>query len=202
MGHKQSPEHIAKRLASRKANGTDKGYKITKDGSSERYAEANKRRAEAGFYRNNGKRVHSPETRAKMSETRKQMWADGRYANKKPATRRRVSNMELSLKPYLEKLGYRHNTGEEIESFISCPDRTRLPDFIDIDGRRVFEFFGTFWHKPEDEAVWIENYAAKNWECVILWEHDLPEWLQRHRDLVTEDEHASALKTCRVRTKL
>lgn len=199
-GSKQSPEHIAARLAARKANGTDKGYKIPNTSG---YQRAMKKKWEDGVYADRPKfEQHTEETRAKMSETRKQMWADGRYADKKPATRRRVSKMELSLKPYLEKLGYRHNTGEEVESFITCPDRVRLPDYIDIEGRRVFEFFGDFWHKPEDEAVWVENYAAKKWDCFILWEHDLPEWLKDHEHLVTDEEHEAALKICRVRTKL
>jgi hypothetical protein len=199
-GSRQSPEHIAKRIAARRANGTLGGWKVE---DTSRYSDAVKKKWETGVYADRPKfEHHTEETRAKMSETRKQMWADGRYENAKPATRRRVSRMELSLKPYLERLGYRHNTGEEIESFIACPDRTRLPDFIDIEGRRVFEFFGNFWHKPEDEAVWTENYAAKDWACTILWEKDLYKWLEEHKHLVSEEEHAQAIRACRVRTKL
>ena len=200
-GRKQTPEAIAARVAGRKKNGYSK-KKATPE-QKLNYSAGAKKRWEKGDYDDRPKfESHSPETIEKMRETRRQMWADGRYDNKKPATRRRVSKMEESLKPYLEALGYRHNVEGPEQCFINCGDKTRLPDYIDTKGRRVLEFFGDFWHPVEDEPVWIAAYATKSWECTILWEHDLPEWLETHRGLVTEEEHSFALATCRVRSKL
>lgn len=203
-GRKQSPEHIAARVAARKRNGTDKGYKITKEGSKERYSEATRKKWAEGVYEQANLwktgRKHSPETIEKMREKRKQMWAEGRYDNKKPANRRAVSNQELALVPYLAKLGYRHNDTKGPDTcFIACSDRTRVPDFVDTENRRVFEFFGNFWHHPDDELAWIEAYREKGWECTVLWEDELMEFLKAHEHLVSPEDHLIAVATARPR---
>lgn len=121
----------------------------------------------------------TPEARAKISEAKRRQWAEGVYANKKPATRRRVSKMELSLIPYLEPLGYRHVDAEH-KFFIYHPEKGMVPDFVDRKNKRVFEFFGDFWHAPEDEAETIRRYAERGWACTVLWEHDLDGWISSH----------------------
>lgn len=201
-GRKQSPEHIAARVAARKRNGSFGSKAQLAAMRTPEYrakqAEHTKRRWEQGDFADRPKfEKHSPETIEKMREIRRQMWADGRYANKKPATRRAVSEMERSLAPYLAKLGYRHT--EERDCFISCEDRTRMPDYVDTEGRRVFEFFGCFWHHPDDEQVWIEQYAKKGWECTVLWEDELRDWLEEHQDLVDPETHEAAMKASRAR---
>lgn len=193
-GRKQSPEHIAKRVAARKANGPWASPTMREALNTPEYrakqSAATKKKWADGVYANRPGRKWTEEQKAAASAKRKQMWAEGRYDNKKPSTRRAVSKMERSLKPYLEALGYRHT--EERDCFIACEDRTRMPDFVDTEGRRVFEFFGNFWHHPDDEQVWIEQYAAKGWDCTVLWEADLQDWLTAHRHLVTEEEHVAA----------
>lgn len=128
-------------------------------------------------------RGHTEETRRKISETKKRQWAEGVYANKKPATRRRVSRMELSLVPYLEKLGYEH-VNEQNKFFIYHPEKGMVPDFVDRKGKRVFEFFGDFWHPEEDEAETVRRYAESGWACTVLWERDLEEWKKQHDHLL------------------
>ena len=122
---------------------------------------------------------HSPETIERMREARKKMWADGTYENRKPATRRRVSKMELSLISYLEPLGYQH-VDEDHPFFVYHPAGGMVPDFVDRKNKRVFEFFGDHWHQPEDEAEKISRYAESGWSCTVLWEHDLDEWIAAH----------------------
>lgn len=196
-GKKQSPEHVAARIAARRTNGTLGGFKWASKEAREDASRRMSRRWDAGEFADRGGREWTDEQKLAASEKRRQMWADGRYTNKRPATRRRVSMMERSLKPYLDALGYQHT--EQRECFIACEDRTRMPDFVDTKGRRVFEFFGDFWHQQTDEPVWIEQYHRKGWVCTVLWEHDLPEWLAEHAHLVAPAQHQHALHVCRVR---
>lgn len=127
------------------------------------------------------------------SEARKKAWREGVYDNARPASRRRVSNHEYGLAPYLEALGYRHN--DDGHTFIA----KRVPDFVDIEGRRVFEYFGRFWHpRPEEEQEVIDFYKSYGWECTVLWEDDLHDFLDRHNDLVGEQERVKAWKFAKV----
>lgn len=130
-----------------------------------------------------GCRSHTEETKRRISEAKKQQWADGVYKDAKPATRRRVSRMELSLVPYLERLGYEHVDSDN-HFFVYHPEKGMVPDFVDREGKRVFEFFGDFWHAPEDEAETIRRYAERGWTCTVLWEHDLDEWIEKHTSTV------------------
>lgn len=200
-GRKQSPEHVAARIAARKRNKTygenmDSSYRSS-DEYVQRQREAMSRRWAEGEFKDRPGRVWTEEQKRAASEKRKQMWAEGRYDNKKPARRRRVSNMERALAPYLEALGYRHTEGREC--FITCGDgKVRMPDFVDEAGRRVFEYFGNFWHHPDDEQHYIEAYRGAGWECVVLWEYDLAEWLEEHRKCVTPEQHEEAARRRKV----
>lgn len=73
-----------------------------------------------------------------------------------------------------------------------------MPDFVDIEGRRVFEYFGSFWHEPQEEQLIIAYYQSKGWQCTVLWEQDLFGWLTSHQKLVTEVEHQIAWKAAHV----
>lgn len=129
----------------------------------------------------------------RRSEARKKLWAEGVYDDRRPATRRRVSRHEYALAPYLEKLGYRHN--DDGYTFIA----KKVPDFVDIEGRRVFEYFGTFWHQDRSEELEIKQfYNSKGWKCTVLWEDDLFEFLEENDHLVTEEQRRFAWKAAAV----
>jgi hypothetical protein len=102
------------------------------------------------------------------------------------------SKHELSLVPYLEAMGYIHNPGKY---WIG----RRVPDFIDFEGKRIFEYFGAYWHpRREEEAEIVDYYRLKGWVCTVLWEDDLFAWLDGHKDLVTEEQHDAAWKTAHI----
>lgn len=48
----------------------------------------------------------------------------------------------------------------------------RNPDFIHRKNRKIVEFFGNYWHKPEDELDRIEHYRKYGWDCFVVWEND------------------------------
>jgi G:T-mismatch repair DNA endonuclease (very short patch repair protein) len=50
------------------------------------------------------------------------------------------------------------------------------PDFISTnDTNVVIEFFGEYWHPPDDEEIYIKHYAQYGFKCIIIWEHELQE---------------------------
>jgi G:T-mismatch repair DNA endonuclease (very short patch repair protein) len=48
----------------------------------------------------------------------------------------------------------------------------RNPDFIHRKNRKIVEFFGNYWHKPDDEQDRINHYNKYGWDCFIIWEID------------------------------
>jgi len=140
---------------------------------------------------------HTPEMIEHMKAKRAEMWAEGRYKDMKPASRRRVSKTERALVPFLEALGYEH-VDEDNHFYIHTPGKGMVPDFVDRKNKRVFEYFGNFWHHPDDEAFWIEQYRLAGWACTVLWESDLTQYVEDHRNLVTEEEAEAVLVFARM----
>jgi G:T-mismatch repair DNA endonuclease (very short patch repair protein) len=94
----------------------------------------------------------------------------------------KVSKMEYTLAPYLAKLGYRHNDDRALVI------GRKFPDFFDEQNRRVFEFFGNYWHPdPEEEQKVIKFYVSQGWECTVLWEANFYEWMREHAHLCSEE---------------
>ena len=86
-----------------------------------------------------------------------------------------ASRAEYLIAPHLAKEGYVHNAGVG-----QVKIGRRCPDFVDLPNRRVLEFFGDYWHIPEEEQETIDYYAEQGWQCTVLWERDLPQWLEAH----------------------
>lgn len=195
-GRKQSAEHIKKKAKKCEPGCTCGRHKKSSPETKGKRAKALKRRWERGEFKDRPVRTKETMTDEELknrSEARKKAWREGAYENRKPASRRRVSNHEYGLAPYLEALGYRHN--DDGYTFIA----KRVPDFVDIEGRRVFEYFGRFWHPHhEEEKEIIDFYKSYGWECTVLWEDDLHDFLDRHNDLVGEQERVKAWKFAKV----
>lgn len=48
-----------------------------------------------------------------------------------------------------------------------------IPDFVDIENRRIVEYFGYFRHTQEEAEKKIARYAEEGWHCLVLWPNDL-----------------------------
>lgn len=140
----------------------------------------------------------TPEKRAEwgrmQSEQKKKEWAqakaEGRRRNRHYGTRKRTSKHELALVPYMAALGFIHDTGKRIGH--------RIPDFVKDDTHEIYEYFGTYWHDSMDDQKAKEFYALRGWTCHVLWESDLFDFLTKHQDLVTPEEHTAAWKAARI----
>jgi len=49
----------------------------------------------------------------------------------------------------------------------------KIPDFIDVRGKRIVEMFGTYWHQPEEEAERASLFAEHGFDTLIIWEPEL-----------------------------
>lgn len=48
------------------------------------------------------------------------------------------------------------------------------PDFININGqKKIIEFFGSYWHKPEEEQQRTDHFARHGWKTLVIWEREL-----------------------------
>lgn len=204
-GRKQNPEHVAKK-ARKCAPGCVCGrHKVnTSPEARERQSQRSKQMWTDGTYAEKGAKfsaawaAKTPEELAefsrKQSEARKAEWAQAKAEGRRRNTRfgtKRASKHELALIPYLEAQGYLHNRTLRVGR--------KVPDFVDQVNRRVFEYFGTYWHpRPEEEQETVEHYALLGWDCTVLWETDLFEWLAAHEHLVTSEQHQAAWKAAHV----
>ena len=184
--YRQSAEHVAKRNKKCELGCTcGKHRKLPPEAQERRNvaARAGRERAKArGIYsaRNKAQWANkSPEQRAEFSrmqsENRKREWAADPNRIKNPGRfPGRISQQELSLVPYLAALGYAHNDAGLVKV------GRKFPDFVDVAGKRLFEYFGDYWHpdRAEEQEI-IDYYAKRGWTCTVLWESDLADWLAR-----------------------
>lgn len=85
----------------------------------------------------------------------------------------RASKEELSLKPTLEKFGFKH-TGEG-SFWRRWKDGTlHNPDFVNHEKRLVLEYFGSYWHEKDrgNEKRIAQCWKAIGYDCIIVWSED------------------------------
>lgn len=197
-GRKQSPEHVAKKARKCLPDCTCKRHTSQlSDEAREVQRQAAKKKWKSGVYDSRDLKaawaVKTPRQRAeharKISEGQKANWAkakaEGRRRNRHYGTRKRTSQHELALVPYMRELGFLHDTGKRIGH--------KVPDFVNESTKTVYEYFGSYWHPDRDEERRTkEYYALRGWTCYVLWEDDLFAWLQAREHLVSEEEHKAA----------
>jgi len=112
----------------------------------------------------------TPEYRAKMSKIRSEQaskrWAEGNWRNSI-----RVSSTEYLIAPKLEADGFVHNI--DAIYTIKYANRTRIPDFINLDTKDIVEVWGDYWHKGQDPKNLITWYAKAGYKCRVVWEHEI-----------------------------
>lgn len=137
--------------------------------------------------RKNGTLSPSPETRKKISKSVIKAHKDGKLKNSHGI---RHSKGELSLKPYLESLGYIHEGDKSLR--ISNGFRTRYPDYYNPETKQIVEYFGTYWHrdrklpkgkKHATEQEVINWYYKQGWECTVAWEDQTPEIIEHLQEI-------------------
>ncbi len=124
---------------------------------------------------------HSNKTREKLSKSVSQAHKDGKFKNSHSI---RHSKGELSLKPYLEPLGYIHEGDKSLR--ISNGYKTRYPDYYNPETKQVVEYFGTYWHRdrelpnnkkhktPQEVIDW---YFKQGWNCTVVWEDEVQQFI-------------------------
>ncbi len=117
----------------------------------------------------------------RISETVKRLHKEGVYDN---YYRNTSSKIELSLISYLEPLGYISTSVEKF--FVRAKGgRTRIPDYVNHEDKKIIEVFGTYWHRDrilyegqrhETEEEVIQWYQEQGWDCRVIWEDEVEEF--------------------------
>lgn len=96
------------------------------------------------------------------------------------AGRARSSVAELSLKPFLEPLGY--TSTDDHPLYFTLRGRVRVPDYVNVKEHKIVEVFGEYWHRdrllpegmkhetPEETMEWFRELG---WECQVVWVEEL-----------------------------
>ncbi len=130
---------------------------------------------------NLGKKA-SPETRKKISKGMKGAWKIYGPAVMSPTLS--YSKQEVKVTPKMEQLGYKATWNHPF--FVVGKDRTRVPDFINIETKEIIEIFGTYWHRDrilpkgkrhETPEEYINWYKDNGYTCIVLWENEVENYL-------------------------
>jgi len=127
----------------------------------------------------------APEVNKKRSETNKRLRKENpdKYWGGFPVGKQFSSNVERSLKPYLEPIGFIHTESSPIS--IVKNGKRKWPDFYNPETRQVVEVLGTYWHRdrilpegkkhqtPEELISW---YKESDWNCIVVWEDEVEDF--------------------------
>lgn len=114
---------------------------------------------------NHSKRL---DVRKKLSESGKKYYANlpskyKRDFQRKPnIPEKEIDNLTPNIIRYTGDKSY----------WVQCEDKTRNPDFKVRGQKKLIELFGEYWHKPEEERVYIDEYEKVGYDCLIVWYRD------------------------------
>jgi hypothetical protein len=63
---------------------------------------------------------------------------------------------------------------------------TKNPDFKVTGKKQIIELFGDYWHRNDDVAKHIEAWWRAGYECLILWETDIKNDIDKVLDFVSD----------------
>jgi len=116
--------------------------------------------------------THSSKTKKKMSDAKKgKVWSDEHRKKAYKALAIRPNYKEIYLTNLLKSLfqdEYKY-VGDG-QSWIGGKN----PDWMNINGKKkLIEFFGRNWHKPEDEQLRTNHFKQFGFNCLIIWSEEL-----------------------------
>mgnify|MGYP001586202353 FL=1 len=125
---------------------------------------------------------HSIQTREKIRQADLKFWANKEWAierSKKLRLAQHImpNNQEKSLQNLLELLF--PNTWTFIGDG-KIPIGGKHPDFYD-NKNAIIELFGDYWHRGENPQNRIDFFKNINYNCIVIWEHEL-----RHKKELTQ----------------
>jgi len=144
-----------------------------------------------------GRRHHSVKTKQKISETVKKVMSNSDIRQKlSNSNKLRWKNLtDDGKRQWMERLRascQKSPNGAELALYeiiqAVCPGEYKYtgdlsvvigglnPDFTNINGQKtVIELFGDYWHKGEDPQERIDKYKEFGFDCLVIWEHELPD---------------------------
>ena len=83
-----------------------------------------------------------------------------------------INKVESEAYRTLKQYGFEY-VGDR-KFWITFKDGThKCPDFINKKMRMVVEIYGDYWHKNDDPNEIINKYKEKDWDCIVIWEHEI-----------------------------
>lgn len=132
----------------------------------------------------NRKGPSSTETKAKISESHKKLWANMQFKEEN-SKRLRRSQTHKQTKPekFVEGvLGELYpNEYKYVGSDYSTVINGCFPDFLNVNGqKKVIEVFGDYWHgekrtgrtKEQEELLKLNGYREVGFDCLIIWQRE------------------------------
>ncbi len=97
-------------------------------------------------------------------------WQDSEYVSKQMRARHlKPNNTELRLLSLLKVFGFDYVGDGRDKRFIIGG---KCPDYSNYD-HKLIELFGDYWHQGEDPQEKIKHFKAYNYDCLVIWEHEL-----------------------------
>jgi len=120
---------------------------------------------------------HTNETKILIAKASRERWTNQEYREKTirniiKASQVKPNYKELRLFDFLNKiLPEQYDLNIKAEIMILGG---KIPDIVNINGKKkLIEFYGRRWHKPEDEEKRIREFKKYGWDTLIIWEEEL-----------------------------
>lgn len=192
-GRKSWAKGLTKETDERLKRASEKPRKVYEHTSRFYTKEAIKRRSEAhsgsGHSRGMLGKLHTDETKCRMSKTHKQLWNDPSYT-KRMCHRRIPSKPEIVFCELCMKSDLPFQFVGDGKLWIGGKN----PDFVGtIDDRKLIEIWGDFYHRGQNPDERIQFFIDRGYSCLVIWASELKDsdtLVTKVRKFLTESEVA------------